>query len=256
MNRTTTSSRRRPARRQLMVVGVCASALLVGCGDDDDETADAACEPYLGVTAAFNGEPDPATLTPMLDALDENAPDDIKDSVAVMTSAARQVMDSGGEDFSAFEAPEFGEAQNEVDPWMFDNCAFEEKEEVTAKDYEFEGLEDEYDAGQLAVLFTNEGEEAHELAVMRKADGVTESWDEILELPEEEAMTKAEQVGGTFAPREGTKGLGIFDLTAGDYIALCFVPTGTTMAEDGSFTEGTGVPHFMGGMRHEFTVGD
>ena len=53
-----------------MVVGVCASALLVGCSDDD-ETADAACEPYLGVTAAFNGEPDPATLMPMLDALDE-----------------------------------------------------------------------------------------------------------------------------------------------------------------------------------------
>ena len=42
----------------------------------------------------------------------------------------------------------------------------------------------------MSFKFTNEGAEDHELAIARKNDGVTESFDELLALPEEEAMTK------------------------------------------------------------------
>ena len=252
---TTTTITTPRHRRQRAVAGLavaaCAAALLAACGDEAEA---AVCEPYLGVTEQFNTEPDPATLGTLLDQVDEEAPEDLAESLSVMTGAARQVLDSGGEDFAAFETPEFAEAQGEVDPWMFENCDFDGTEEATATEYEFEGLPDEMDAGTTAILLTNEGEEAHELAIMRKKEGVTQSWDEILALPQEEGQALVDQVGGAFAPREGTKGLAVVELTEGEYVAACFVPTGTSMAADGAVTEGTGVPHFMGGMVHEFTV--
>ena len=258
MTRTTTTMKTMTSGRRrgfpLVVAAACAGLVLGACGDDDGGDAAAVCEPYLGVTAQFNGEPDPATVGTLLDEVDANAPEDLAESLSVMTSGARQVVETG--DFSALESPEFGEAQAEVDPWMFDECDFDQKAEVSASEYKFEGLPDELDTGNTAILLTNEGEEMHELAVMRKADGVTQSWDEILALPQEEAEQLVVQVGGTFAPRKDTKGMAVVDLVPGEYVVTCFVPTGSTMAADGAVTEGTGVPHFMGGMVHEFTVAD
>jgi hypothetical protein len=232
-----------------LALGAFAGVALGACGDDEE--AAAVCAPYLQTSAAFNGEPDPAQVTPLLDQLDEDAPDEIADEVAVMSGAARQALEG---DTSALESPEFVQAMGEVDPWMFENCEFDATSEVTATEYEFEGLKDEYDAGRVGLLLTNDGAEAHEMAIMKKADGVTDSWDDILALPQDEAESKVEQVGSTFAPRKGTSGLAVVDLEEGEYIALCFVPMGTSMAADGSFTEGEGQPHFMGGMKHEFTV--
>ena len=248
---TTPTITRRRRGYPLVAVTACSALALGACGGDDAEAAEI-CEPYLAVSLAMNGEPDPATLGPLLDDIDENAPEDLEESLGVMTTAAREVLETG--DFAPFESPEFAEAQGEVDPWMFEECDFDGTEEVTAEDYSFDGLPDELDAGTTAILFTNEGEEAHELALMRKAEGVTQSWDEILALPQEEGEKLVEQVGGTFAPRNGTKGLAVVELTPGEYVAACFVPTGTTMSADGQVTEGTGVPHFMGGMVDEFTV--
>ena len=90
--------------------------------------------------------------------------------------------------------------------------------------------------------------------MLRKNEGVTESWDELLQLPEEEAMEFVTEVGGAFAPTKGSVGLGVFELEAGEHIALCFIPVGTSMGADGEFVEGDGPPHFVEGMRHEFTV--
>ena len=204
------------------------------------------------MTASFNGEPDPATLTPLLDDLDENAPDDLQEPLAVMTGAAREVLENG--DFAAFESPEFAAAQGTVDPWMFENCEFDQQAEVTAEEFTFTGMPDELDAGRAAILLTNKGAEAHEMAIMRKADGVEQSWEEILALPQEEAEALVVQVGGAFAPRKDTKGLAVVDLVPGDYVVACFVPGGTSMTADGTVTEGTGQPHFMSGMLEEFTV--
>ena len=262
MTRTTTTTpsgpaagrSRRTRRIGLAALGGCAALVLGACGDDGDASAEAAavCEPYLGVTAQFNGEPDPATITPLLDAVDENAPDDLAEPLGVMTGAARQVIETG--DFAPFESPEFAAAQGTVDPWMFEHCEFDQKEEVTASEYKFEGLPSELDAGTAAILLSNGGAEAHEMAIMRKADGVTQSWEEILALPQEEAEALVVQVGGAFAPNKDAKGLAVVDLVPGDYVATCFVPAGTAVASDGTITEGTGTPHFMHGMISEFTV--
>ena len=260
MTRTTTTTPSRPtagrSRRTRRIgfaaLGACAALALGACGDDADAEAPAVCEPYLGVTAQFNDEPDPATITPLLDAVDENAPEDLAEPLGVMTGAARQVVETG--DFASFESPEFAAAQGTVDPWMFEHCEFDQKKEVTASEYKFEGLPSKLDAGTAAILLSNGGAEAHEMAIMRKADGVTQSWEEILSLPQEEADALVVQVGGAFAPNKGATGLAVIDLVPGDYIATCFVPTGTTMASDGTVTEGTGALHFTHGMKSEFTV--
>lgn len=267
-----------------LALATCSTGALAGCGDDD-ETADpittteapadsstteagsdttaatgpdasgaaAFCDPYIETSIMMNGEPDPAALTGLVEQIDANAPEEIADAAAVMTDAVGTVLESGGEDFSAFETPEFAAAQAEVDPYVFENCEFDTSVEATGVDYAFADLPESIEAGRVAILFTNEGAEAHEIAVMRRNDGVTESFEELLALPEEQAMEKVTPVGGAFAPTTGSKGLLVGDFEPGDYIAICFVPVGTTMA-DGTMTEGTGEPHFMQGMQQQFTV--
>lgn len=227
-----------------------ATAGTVGDGAAPSGTADPACEPYLGVTTAFNAEaPDMAAVTTWLDELEASPPADVEDDLLVMTAAARLVIEQ--EDFSAFETPEFSQAQSVVDPWMFDNCSFDSRLEVTAADFRFEGIPGEVPSGQVGILLTNAGAESHELGLLRRNEGVTESFEEILALGEEEGMTKATFVGGAFAPTTGSQGLAIVDLEPGDYAAVCFIPFGTKIAEG---VEGNGPPHFTGGMLYEFTV--
>ncbi len=197
--------------------------------------------------------PDPAAIAANVEIVKASAPAEITTPVTVMTDAVEAVLASNGEDFSAMEAPEFAAAQGEVDPFVFENCEFDGRVEVVGADYSFAGIPDTMESGRTALLFTNEGVEAHEIAIMRRNDGVTESFDELLNLPEEEAMAKVTPIGGSFAPTTGSSALLIGDFAPGDYIALCFVPVGTVVA-DGEMTEGTGTPHFMHGMQQEFTV--
>lgn len=218
---------------------------------------DPACTPYVGVTQAFSSEaPDPEAITALLDELDAAVPDDVADEVPVMTEAARAVLASEGQDFSPFETPEFAEAQATVDTWMFENCEFDQKVEVTTIDTAFEGMPDELEGGVTAFLVTNEGDQMHELLMLRRLDGVTETWAELLEMPEEEAMAKTTVAGAGFVPMTGSVTLVVADLEAGDHLAICFVPGGSMMHEDGEMTEGTGPPHFVDGMIREFSVVD
>lgn len=278
--------RRQPPRRAgagLLAVSVGAALVLGACGDDDDnaDVSDAApatvaagtttaataaaapaqaatsgaCAPYFEITAQFNGDPDPELLTAALDDLDANAPPEVADSVGLTTSAARQVLDSGGEDFSPFETPEFMAARNDINGWAFENCEFDATYEVTATEYAFEGMPAEVEAGLIAVKLTNEGQEAHELGVVRRLEGTTEAWDELLQMPWEELDVKVEFLGSGFAPTTGSAGYAFIDTSAGgEYAALCFVPTGTVMTAEGETTDGSGPPHAMQGMIHEFSV--
>lgn len=128
----------------------------------------------------------------------------------------------------------------------YDGCEASEKLDVTGVDYAFEDLPSELDAGRVALRFTNatEADEAHELVLMRKADGTTETLDELLELPEEEAMTKLTPVGVVFSDQAGGTATTLVDLETGEYVAVCFIPTG---GEDGP-------PHAFGGMAAEMTI--
>lgn len=258
----------------------CTAGLLVGCGDDDS-TAEAEgttattaahagddgdspgggeqagvaefCTAYTEITAMMGGEPDPEAIAANIEVITASAPAEVADQVGVMTGAVETFLDSGGEDYGVLESPEFAEAQGEVDPFVFENCEFDGTVEVVGRDYSFEGIPETLAAGNQAWLFTNEGSEAHEIVVFRRLEGVTDPFEELLALPEEEAMSKVAFVGATFGASNGSQGLLIGDFEPGDYIAICFVPVGTTSI-DGEMTEGTGEPHFMHGMQQEFTV--
>lgn len=215
----------------------------------------ALCEPYLEVTAAFAGEPNPDTIGGLLDQVEAAAPAEIAEHLAVLTDGARTVLESG--DFTVFEDHEFAEAVSAADTWVFENCEFVTTAEIVATDYQYEGLAAEYPAGRTGFVVVNNGAEAHELAIIRKNDGVELTLAELLELPESESETMTTYVGGTFVGLPGERSNLVVDLEPGNYIAVCNVLAGTTFAEDGSVTEGTegtGQPHVMLGMSFEFAV--
>lgn len=98
---------------------------------------------------------------------------------------------------------------------------------------------------------TTRAREVHEMVLLRKNDGVTETFDELLALPEEEAMEKVTMVGLAGPVPPGEPGYAVVDLDAGEYMAVCFIPVGT-LSFDGPPPEGP--PHMMQGMVHQLTV--
>jgi hypothetical protein len=87
--------------------------------------------------------------------------------------------------------------------------------------------------------------------IVRKNDGVTESFEELLALPEEEAFTKVTSVGTGFAP-PGESGYVLVDLAPGEYLALCPLPVGWVDMSGPPPEDAP--PHFTEGMSNEFTV--
>ena len=141
-----------------------------------------------------------------------------------------------------------------------DNCGFTDVS-ITTSEYTFGGLPTELAAGPAVFTVQNIGEEVHEVLVMRKNDGVTETAEEIIALPDEEAMTKATMAGIAFG-FPGSTSYTTMDLAPGDYIAVCFLPQGATPevmaqmsdAPDATMPPEAGPPHAMAGMLQEFTV--
>ncbi len=78
---------------------------------------------------------------------------------------------------------------------------------------------------------------------MKKADGVTETATELLDLPEEELMSKVVPVAVVFADEPGGESAALVDLDPGSYVAICMIPTG-----------GDGPPHAMNGMIADLEV--
>ena len=217
--------------------------------------SDPACTPYLAISAEMNKEqPDPTVIAPLLTTMESAAPAELADSFKVMIPAVQSVIASKGADMSAFASAQFDAAQGKVSTWMFDHCAFDARVEVTTKDFSFEGIPDTLKPGLTAFLITNVGPESHEMTLSMKNAGTTESFTDLLKLPEDQAMTKVTNIGSTQVPAVGSVSLLVVDLTPGSYAALCFMPMGTSVTADGTMTEGTGAPHAMSGMVKEFTV--
>jgi uncharacterized cupredoxin-like copper-binding protein len=113
---------------------------------------------------------------------------------------------------------------------------------ITANEYSFEGVPRELIAGEHRFQLTNIGDEPHEMVLVRLKDGVS-SVDQVLALPQEEAMSKVEMVGQAQAePGKRSEKLTV-NLQPGRYALLCFVPTGEN-----------GPPHVEHGMKASFTV--
>ena len=121
---------------------------------------------------------------------------------------------------------------------------------VTAKDYSFEGAEALEAGGSFAITLENEGTELHEMVVQIIDPSETRTIEEMMQ--SEEPPDTVTPVGfGIACPGEST----VFnaDVTEpGRYVALCFVPVGTTPE---ATSEPEGPPHAAQGMILEFEVG-
>jgi hypothetical protein len=252
--------RRLPLRRKIVRkrnLGLALAFALVfagACGDDsatDDGAAVTTTEG--GISDVPEGSEFCTAYTEMLAG--EPTPEQIREVAEVAPEGAVEPLETiaaGAEEDPEgfFDTEEFGTAFAELGAVVNDECA-DEVITVTAVDYAFQGIPSEVDTGALGVEFANEGEEFHELVLFRKNDDVDQSFDEILELDEEEAGELMSEAGGTFAG-PGEDSTALFDLSEpGEYVAVCFVPVGATPDNE----EADGPPHFTEGMKTEFTVG-
>ena len=226
-----------------------------GSGDPTSPEAQAFCEAEIAAEAAFSSE-DEAAIGPAVEALTAAAaPVDMAETVGTMLAAEPQ-------------SPEFAEPYAAVIEYMKANCGYAQVDAI-ASEYQFQGVPSEIPVGPTIFSLENAGEQVHELIVMRINDDVTMSVEELLALPEEEAMSMVTPAAFAFA-FPGTVASSTADLTAGRYFALCFLPVGATpdvlaqleeLGVDGP--EDTipadaglelGPPHFTEGMLLEFTV--
>lgn len=265
MRSSSATSPRRVAAGVLLSLAVLTAA---ACGDDDDDvtlddveapadrgdhddhdggdlagfTGDA-CDAFVALSGVMMG--DPAEAPAVIDAFESSAPDFLAESARVVAAGFSDLLD--GTDEMAFSNANFQSHFGEIANQYFDTCDIVDRLDVEGVDYGFEGIPAEVNAGRVAIAFANRTEdfEAHEMVIMKKRDGVTETIEELLELPEDEGMQKLQPIGVLFAEESNNSSYGMFDLEPGDYVAICFIPMGGH--EDGA-------PHFAGGMVAEFEV--
>ena len=266
--------------RKMRRVGaaVAAGVLLAGlaaCGDDDDaeassddttgvasdgETASAEfCDAVVEVDSANlaleNGEADQAEVEATMDEALELAPEAIADDAEVLVTESKEMAAQPETEDGPPVIPsdEFFASSVAVGDYVVDNCDMGSVD-VTATEYAFDGIAESVPAGTTVFRFDNAGQEFHEVALMKVADGETRSAEELLALPEEEAMAVVTPAGFVFAP----PGMGSYitaELEPGRYVALCFVPVGATpeaMAAGDALADAA--PHFTHGMVTEFQV--
>ena len=199
--------------------------------------------------AKFQASYDKFVAGPLANA-EKNSPEDIAGDIEKVVTGSRKFRATG--DSSQLDSPGLMAAVGALDTYYYDNCD-DEKTEVKAREYAFEGLESSYSPGLRRFKLENTGKEVHEMSILRRKPGVTESFDQLLELPEEEAESKVDFffVGGADRADPGLTSHGsAADLTPGDYIAVCFISKGTTSLKK----EGNGPPHFTLGQKKEFKV--
>lgn len=267
------------------VLALGLTTTLVACGDDDDDegasdatttTAEAAagdateaCEAHsafmTGVVRMFvslpevpEGEAPSAEIiaaaqraydenvADTLEPFETNAPEEIADEVQTLLTAVRSFREAP--DPSKLESDETEAAQQAVDAHFYETC--EGGVRVEAQDYRFEGGE-QLEAGTVRIELDNTGKEMHEYVLFKPKAGVTETLEQLFELPEDQVESKIDFVTAVDAA-PGEKGYTIGELEPGTYYAVCFIPQGTT-SEDAA-REAEGRPHFTLGMRQEIKV--
>lgn len=277
-------------RVAIATLGTLALLTGVGCGDDDPDDAAATtttaaadgtttgttagpddsdvaayCEASLAIETA--GEPDvdfataseeeiaeafqgfaSETMRPLVDEALAVAPAAIVEDGMTVSDALDQLIETG--DPSALDSEEVGDASQRLHEFDLESCGWASVSFSTV-DYAFEDLPETLEAGPTSFELHNDGAEAHELVLLRKNDGVTLSAEELIALPEEEAESMITFLGVAEPVPEDETSYLVADLEPGDYVAICFIPTGTT-ALDGPPADGP--PHFTHGMVREITV--
>lgn len=197
-----------------------------------DEVADSARAEYT------------AKALPLLDRMKESAPEALAADVGTFVDLAKQ--GASGEE-AALDSQEFARTDSAVDAYLLGACGYPEIP-AYAVDYEFDRLPDSVPAGPTAISLTNDGQELHNLVLLRIGDGVGETVDELVELPAEELEAKSDRVAEVLVPA-GRTNTSLVVLEPGRYAVVCFVPKGSK----GGAT-GDGAPHHAEGMLTELEV--
>ncbi len=210
-----------------------------------DRDAYCSAEVALEMASSSGGDPDAdpvafaTVLLPLAQTSQTVAPSELSTNFEIAVGALQTVVDtkdpSGLQELDTLAIHQFDAANC---PWTGEN--------VTTEDYRFVNLPDTLVAGDYDFEVTNQAAEPHVLVIVEKKDGVTATWDELLASPEAESMVQTVAAG--FAPPGGS-GYTVTHLDAGEYLALCPIPQGTTGG-----AEGTGPPHFTLGMHQVITV--
>jgi hypothetical protein len=227
---------------------------LAACGSDEaqaDELPVAACDTAVDFGAAFAQAPDdPAefqsfaseTLVPLGASFVANLEGTSAEQAAGVLDDAFGTIASTG-DPSALDEPATAAATATIGKAVHDHCDLQAVD-IKAVEYAFVDAPDTLKAGRVGFALENTGVEQHEMVLFKRADGTTDTLDQILELPEDEMMSKMTFTGVAFGD-PGTTNYVAMDLDPGTYFLLCFIPQGG--GEDGP-------PHFMAGMKHTLEV--
>ena len=267
-------NRRTMNRRLLtttMALGATAALGLSACSKDDTAAAASTTSPVAEKAAATGtaqfcdavlagnelfssqDQPDPAEAAKVLEDLTASSPSALEADVENIVEETQTMFGPDG----GPPSQEYLGWLNDVQGWMVDNCGWNIIT-VDAHEYEFSGLPEQAEAGKTVLTLDNKGEQVHAVDIVRVNDGVTESVDELLAMPEDQVGSKMTHLGGTLA-LPGQTGYQAVDLEPGRYAVVCFVPDGTTaenvdqMMGETQGQEG-GQPHAMLGMTGEFTV--
>jgi hypothetical protein len=258
--------------RRLAVAPTLLAFLAVACagaGEPGGAEAQAFCDTAVQADMAISAGPEvdfetateeemgqalaafAATVNPLLEQMVAEAPAELEESVGVLSTQLGSALETGDDAF--FEEPQFVAAESAVDQFLIDNCGFRTAE-IQGIEYAFLGTPEDIEPGVVAINFSNQGTELHEIAIFRIR--ATESASELLQLPEEEAIDKVDFVTVGFA-LPGESETVFVDFGTGRYAFVCFIPVGTTpdtmdLLEEGA--EEGGPPHFTQGMVAELTI--
>lgn len=228
----------------------CEAAFAIGApGDPEIDFATASDEDVRAAEEAFIEE----QFQPHVDEVATSGPEGVRDDAERLSEIVADATADPESDFG--RALFFGEGAAARSGIVAaaaeaDGCDWTHVE-VSAVDYAFEGAADVVPAGTVAFELTNDGDELHEMVVVRKDDSEERTFDELLELPEEEAQELVSFVTAGFAA-QGETSWSVGELVPGEHAMLCFIPVGTF--DEGEAQTGDGPPHHTRGMVHVFTV--
>ncbi len=255
-----TSRRQPPARLLTAATALVVTAFAVAAGTasaepptSGPELDPAFCDGVVGYQAATTGFPETPEeialfvddqVMPALDLMVEHSDGDLAASVGVLRDAILELKDSG-DPTPLFEDPEVLGAQEAVGEATHHRCELQTID-VLAADYSFGGIPEEIDAGRVSIAFVNDGEEEHELVLLRRPDDSTMTLDEYLSGDPGALFEQAEFAGVLFAGPGGTMYTAL-DLDPGTYFAICMIPTGGDPEAE---------PHSAHGMTATLVVSD
>jgi uncharacterized cupredoxin-like copper-binding protein len=246
-------------RRTLVLVAGLAVAVapLAACGDDSDDAAVKADDSseYCELATQMDQQ-DSFPTAEQIQALQDAAPDEIKDALDAAGPVLREYIEKG-DPAGGFEDPVVQENIPTIDAYEADTCGIDKGEDepeqdpsvtvadpaaaqvaVTATEYAFTLSPETVAAGRTTFTMTNQGQERHLMALARIADGHT--FQEALASEGEEGIDGPQLESKTAAP--GEQAVLTADLEPGTYGMICYLP-----APDGQ-------PHLAKGMVKEITV--